>query len=82
MRMVIRSRSGNVVLAALGVTYAVSALVVLIWFIADSWSAAAMLDRALQLCLAASAVCGVWFIATALDNLGISTPWFRRHHRH
>ena len=78
MRMVIRSRSGNVVLAALGVTYAVSALVVLGWFLVDSWAAAAVLDRALQVCLAASAVCGVWFIVTALDNLGVPPPWFRR----
>lgn len=81
MRMVIRSKSGNVVLAALGVTYAVSALVVLVWFVADSWSAAEILDRALQLCLAASAACGIWFIATALENLGVSPP-FRRHQRH
>ena len=80
--MVIRSRSGNVVLAALGVTYAISALVVLVWFVMDSWSAAAILDRALQLCLAASAACGIWFIVTALGNLGVSGPTFRRHQRH
>jgi hypothetical protein len=80
--MVIRSRSGNVVLAALGVTYAVSAFVVLVWFVVDSWAAAAILDRALQLCLAASAACGIWFIVTALENLGVSGPLFRRHHRH
>lgn len=79
--MVIRSRSGNVVLAALGVTYAVSALVVLIWFVVDSWAAAAVLDRALQICLAASAACGIWFIVTALENLGIHGPWDRGHHR-
>lgn len=79
MRIVIRSRSGNVVLAALGVTYVVSALVVLVWFVVDSWSAAAILDRALQLCLAASAACGIWFIVTALENLGVSGPFGRRH---
>ena len=79
MRMVIRSRSGNFVLAALGVIYAVSALVVLVWFVVDSWSAAATLDRALQLCLAASVACGVWFTVTAVENLGVSGPWFRRH---
>ena len=82
MRRGIRSRSGNVVLAVLGVIYAVSALVVLIWFVVDSWAAAAILDRALQLCLAASAACGIWFIVTALQNLGVHGPWDRRHHRH
>ncbi len=80
--MVIRSRSGNVVLAALGVTYAVSALVVLVWFVVDSWAAAAILDRAMQVCLAASAACGIWFIVTARENLGVSGPFSRRHQRH
>jgi hypothetical protein len=54
----------------------------LIWFVVDSWSAAAILDRALQLCLAASAACGIWFIVTALGNLGVSADWLHRHHRH
>ena len=78
-RMVIRSKSGNLALAALGVVYAVTSLVMLLWFVMDVWTAAAMIDRALQLCLAATAVCGLWLAFTGLQNLRDSGGWRGRH---
>lgn len=70
-RVLVRSRSGNVMLAVLGAIYALSAIVVLVAFAVDVWNAAAITDLALQVCLAASAVCGVWFLHIARENLGI-----------
>lgn len=70
-RMVIRSKSGNIALAALGVVYAVTSLVVLVWFVLDVWAAAAMIDRAIQVCLAATMLCGLWLAFVGLHNLGV-----------
>jgi hypothetical protein len=42
---------------------------VLVWFVVDVWQAAALIDFLLQVALVASAVCGVWFVSIALDNL-------------
>jgi hypothetical protein len=70
-RVLVRSRSGNVVLAVLGAIYALGSIVVLVAFAVDVWNAAAITDLALQVCLAASAGCGVWFLMIALENLGI-----------
>ena len=70
VRVPIRSRSGNIALAVLGAIYAVTALIVLVFFVIDVWSAAAIVDRALQLCLVATVACGVWFVIIARENLG------------
>lgn len=75
LRMVIRSKSGNIALAALGVIYAVASLAVLVWSVIDVWAAAAMMDRAVQVCLIATTICGLWFVAIGLHNLGLQ----RRH---
>lgn len=82
-RVVVRSRSGNVVLAVLGIVYALSAIVILIALTTEAWNAAAIIDRAIQLSLLASAACGVWFVVIALENLGIrfsrrGLPHFQR----
>ena len=76
LRIRVRSRYGNVALAVLGGIYALSAAGVLIWFLVDVKSAAATLDRLMQLGLLAAALCGVWFILNSLENLGV-----RRHGR-
>jgi hypothetical protein len=68
-RMVIRSKSGNLALAALGVVYAITSFVMLIWFVMDVWAAAAMIDRAIQICLIATMLCGLWLAVTGLQNL-------------
>jgi hypothetical protein len=74
MRMLLRSRSGNLCLAVVGGIYAFSALAVLVYFVTEQWVVAASLaDRILQFALVVAAACGVWFVVTALENLG------RRH---
>jgi hypothetical protein len=80
VRLSIRSKSGNVALAVLGAVYAVTSLIVLVWFVKDVWRAAAMVDVALQVCLVAALVCGLWFVAIAMRNLGIERGWLRRRH--
>jgi hypothetical protein len=67
----VRSRSGNRALATIGALYALSSIAVLIWFVTDVWTAAAVVDLLLQLAVAGSAVCGAWFCAIAFRNLGI-----------
>ena len=69
MRVLVRSRNGNVVLAAVGALYALAAAGVLVWFVIDVWQAATLTDVMLQVALLASAACGVWFMSNALENL-------------
>lgn len=77
-RVLVRSRSGNFVLAFVGAVYAFSALAVLAWFVMDVWHTTETTDLILQAALFAAAACGVWFVAIALDNLrhraGASKP--------
>jgi len=75
-RVVVRSRSGNVVLAVLGALYAFSALAVLVALVVEVWNAAAIIDHAFLLGLVAAAGCGVWFLETGLENLGVRVPHF------
>ena len=77
----IDSRRGNLVLAALGTLYVLTAPAVLIWFVVDTWRAATMIDRALQLSLIVSTICGAWFLATALSNLGVDASRMLHPHR-
>jgi hypothetical protein len=70
-RVVLRSRSGNVVLAALGAIYTVTAIAALVAFVADVWNALGLSDLALQIGLIAAAACGVWLLQTGLENLGV-----------
>jgi len=83
LRIPVQSRNANVALVVIGAIYALGALVVLAWFIIDVRNAAAMLDRVMQLGLLVAAMCGVWFIANALENLGVrfsrrGLPHFQR----
>lgn len=78
MRIAIRSRGGNVVLAVLGALYALAALSGLATLIRNSVLARALLDAALQLLLLGTAALGIWFVFVALDNLGKAPHWFRR----
>ena len=71
-RVLVRSHTGNVVLAAVGAFYAVGALAVLVWFISDVWNAASTIDYLLQAALLGALACGLWFLYVALENLGVS----------
>jgi hypothetical protein len=67
--MLLRSRHGNLVLAAIGALYALASLAVLIWFVIDVWNAAGLADHLVQAALFASIVCGIWFISIGYSNL-------------
>jgi len=69
LRLVIHSRAGNGVLAVLGVIYFVSATATLAYYLVTNWGANGLIDYALQLALAAAAIGGIFFVATALGNL-------------
>ena len=71
-RVRVRSRSGSVVLAVIGAVYTVGATVALVAFAVDVWNAAGWTDRALQVGLIAAGACGIWFLLTGLENLGIT----------
>jgi membrane protein DedA with SNARE-associated domain len=68
-RVRILSRTGNRVLALAGAMYAVAGVVLLGWFLIDSWGAASLVDRAMQVLLLGTIVMGVWFIYVARVNL-------------
>lgn len=69
MRLLVRSRRWNWMLAILGSVYAVSAIVILAWFVIDVWNAESMSDRMLQFALLLSALFGIWILIMALKNL-------------
>jgi zinc transporter ZupT len=77
MRLPVRSRSGNIVLAFVGSLYAVSALAILVWFVFEVWKAADPSDLVLQFALAAAAACGLWIVLRALQNLGRAGALYR-----
>jgi hypothetical protein len=69
MRVLVRSRIGNLLLAFVGAVYALTALGVLAWFSIDVQDGAAFVDLLLQVALLAAAACGVWFVLIALPSL-------------
>lgn len=71
LRVLVRSRYGNVVLAVIGAAYALASLAVLVWLVLDVWQASTLFDYVIQLALLASAACGLWFLVNATENLGI-----------
>jgi hypothetical protein len=82
LRIPVQSRYGNVALVVIGAVYALGALVVLAWFVVDVRDAAVILDRLMQFGLFVAAMCGVWFMTNALQNLGVRSlrrglPHFR-----
>ncbi len=80
-RVVVRSRSGNVVLTVVGAIYTLGAVVALVAFAIDVWHAAGLIDRALQIGLMIAAAGGVWFLLTGLRGMGkdLHLPHFRSH---
>ena len=74
-RVVVRSRSGNIVLAVVGAVYVLAAIVVFVGLIIEGWNAATRINRILQFGLVAAIVCGVWFILIGLENLGLRISW-------
>ena len=80
MTMVIRSRTGNVVLALLGAIYAVAGVVTLALYAIEGWNGAGVIDRLFQFSLAGAACGGVWFLTIGLNNLGFDLQRWRLRH--
>ena len=76
MRIQLRSRTGSIVIGILGITYAVAGAALLVLYVVDTWGAASLTDRALQIMLLGVVLVAAWFIFIAADNLGI--PLTRR----
>jgi hypothetical protein len=83
----VRSRSGNIILACLGVMYAGTALVLFARVLDDAWLAIGKREMAMLLMLAGAVICGAWFLLISLNNLRIlertgmrGLPHFRRRH--
>ncbi|HEX6099331.1 MAG TPA: hypothetical protein VF432_23655 [Thermoanaerobaculia bacterium] len=58
-------------LAVLGAAYTVGAIVVFVMLAMAVWNAISMTSLAMMAALAAAAACGIWFLKSALQNLGI-----------
>ena len=69
MRVIIRSRVGNGILAFLGIVYFVSATATLVYYIVSNWGANGLTDYVLQFALLCAAVGGVLFFAIGYGNL-------------
>jgi hypothetical protein len=76
----IRSRSGNMALALVGLLYFLAALVTLSFFVVTSWSGASLIDRVLQLALVGSAFAGAFFLHVGAQNLGVHPRLTLRRH--
>ncbi len=71
MRIQVRSRIGNTALGILGVVYVCAAVALFAYHLMQTWGAAGLIDRAIQVVLLGSAALGWLFIVTAVQNLGL-----------
>jgi hypothetical protein len=81
-RVIVRSRSGNVVLAVLGALYTLGALWALVTLSSEVWNAVGITDLALQAGLIGAAACGVWLLVNGLENLGVHVARHMPHFTH
>jgi predicted membrane protein len=75
LSIAIRSRIGNVVLIALGVTYAVAGAALLFWSASAFWGTVSSFETKIYLVLLAAIAFGIVTATVGLQNLGIG---FRR----
>lgn len=71
LRVLVRSRIGNLVLLTFGVLYTVGGFVVVALLMIEVWQGATVVDRILQVALLLATMCGVWLLSIAMQNLGI-----------
>jgi hypothetical protein len=74
MRVEIQSRVGNVIVGVLGVMYAVAGLVLFGIHFMQTWGAASLTDRAIQVLLIGVVAVSAWFVAIALSGLRLRVP--------
>lgn len=70
----VRSRTGNAILGVLGVLYLCSSLGLLAYDLVQTWGAASLVDRAVQVALVVTALGGAFFAFTAARNLSPRLP--------
>ena len=80
LRVLIRSRIGNIVLAVTGVAYAIASLALLVLLVIDVWNSATFSDGLVQLALVTAAACGVWLALNARENLEARPQRSERRH--
>jgi ABC-type uncharacterized transport system permease subunit len=73
LRVLVRSRIGNIVLGVIGVAYAIASLALLVLLVIDVWESATFSDLLVQTALITAAACGIWFALNARENLGGSS---------
>jgi hypothetical protein len=71
LRVLVRSRAGNIALAAIGAACALASFAVLVWLVLDVWGAATFGDYVIKFALVGSMACGGWFFVNAMENLGV-----------
>mgnify|MGYP006172206057 CR=1 FL=1 len=72
MRVEIHSRQGNVVVGVLGIVYAIAGVVLFTIHFMQTWGAASLTDRAIQLLLLGVIAVSGWFLSIAFHGLGIN----------
>ena len=82
VRVTIHSRTGNRALAVAGAIYAIAGIALFTWFVVDTWGAASVTDRAMQLLLLVAIALGIWFIYIAQVNLTAVDVSSSRNARH
>ena len=71
MRVEIHSKRGNVAIGVLGVVDAISGFVLFAVHFVQTWGAASLTDRAIQILLAGVIVLSLWFVQIAARGLGL-----------
>ncbi|HEX9986571.1 MAG TPA: hypothetical protein VGF69_25160 [Thermoanaerobaculia bacterium] len=67
--MKVRSRIGNIVMAVIGVLYAVAAAAVMVWYLVDTWRAIGRADILISVSLLAASFFGVLLLQSGVRNL-------------
>jgi uncharacterized membrane protein len=65
----VRSRIGNIVMAVIGVLYAVAAPAVMVWYLVDTWRAIGRADMLISGSLLAASFVGVVLLQSGVRNL-------------
>ncbi|MGZ8711398.1 MAG: hypothetical protein ACXW28_14350 [Thermoanaerobaculia bacterium] len=71
MRVEIHSKRGNVAIGVLGVVYAISGFVLFIVHFVQTWGAASLTDRAIQILLIGVIALSIWLVQIAARGLGV-----------
>ncbi|HEU4521925.1 MAG TPA: hypothetical protein VFT12_07980 [Thermoanaerobaculia bacterium] len=74
MRVEIQSRPGNVIVGLLGVVYSATGLVLFVIHFMQTWGAASLAERAVQMLLIAVIAVSAWFVSIAAHGLKLHVP--------